>query len=189
MPVAGVTAGDVITEAWGDSVSAAVTALEAGVPDGTAPSTQAFGDAAAAGSATRSAKRDHKHAMPANPVSGLVHTINYVIDGGGAVIATGLKGDLVIDFACTITKWTLLGDVSGSLVVDVWRDSYANYPPVIGDVITASAKPTISSSTKGQSSTLTGWTTAIAAGDVLRFNVNSASTITRATLALTVTRT
>lgn len=39
------------------------------VMDGTAPSTQAFGDAAAAGSAAFAAKRDHKHAMPANPVT------------------------------------------------------------------------------------------------------------------------
>jgi hypothetical protein len=37
--------------------------------DGTSPSTQAFGDAAAAGAATVAARRDHKHAMPANPVT------------------------------------------------------------------------------------------------------------------------
>lgn len=35
--------------------------------DATAPSTQAFGDAAAAGTATVAARRDHKHAMPASP--------------------------------------------------------------------------------------------------------------------------
>lgn len=41
--------------------------------DTTAPSTQAFGDAATVGTADRAARRDHKHAMPANPVgSGLV---------------------------------------------------------------------------------------------------------------------
>lgn len=193
MPVANVTNGALITEAWGDSVADSVTALEAANTalnvGATAPSTQAFGDAAAAGSNTHAARVDHKHAMPANPVAGLVHTINFVIDGGGVVIATGIKGDVVIDFAATITKWSLLADQSGSIVVDIWRDSYANFPPVVGDVITASAKPTISGATKGQSSTLTGWTTGIAAGDVLRFNVNSATTITRATLALTITRT
>jgi hypothetical protein len=37
--------------------------------DGTSPSTQAFGDAAAAGAATVAARRDHKHAMPANPIT------------------------------------------------------------------------------------------------------------------------
>lgn len=34
----------------------------------TTPSTQAFGDSAAIGTATDYARGDHKHAMPANPV-------------------------------------------------------------------------------------------------------------------------
>ncbi len=37
--------------------------------DATVPSTQAFGDSAAAGSAAVAARRDHKHAMPATPTS------------------------------------------------------------------------------------------------------------------------
>jgi hypothetical protein len=40
--------------------------------DVTAPSTQAFGDAAATGAAAVAARRDHKHAMPAAPATGLV---------------------------------------------------------------------------------------------------------------------
>jgi len=115
-------------------------------------------------------------------------TIQFVIDGGGAAITTGVKGDITIPFACTITEVTMLADQSGSIVVDIWKDSYANYPPTIADVITASAKPTISAATKSVDSTLTGWTTSISAGDTLRFNVNSASTVTRVTLALKVTR-
>ena len=99
------------------------------------------------------------------------------------------QGDLTIPFACTITEWTLLADATGSAVVDIWKDTYANYPPTIADVITASAKPTISSATKGQSSTLTGWTATITAGDTLRFNVNSVSGINRLTLSLKVKRT
>jgi hypothetical protein len=115
--------------------------------------------------------------------------IYYVIDGGGAAIATGVKGDIPIPFACVIEEWTLLADQSGSAVVDIWKSSYSGAPPVIGDVITASAKPTLSSAVKAQSSTLTGWTTAVAAGDVLRFNVNSAATVQRLTLALRVRKT
>lgn len=117
------------------------------------------------------------------------HTITYVIDGGGAAITTGLKGYLEIPFACTIDRWTLLADQSGSIVVDLWKDTYANAPPVIGDVITASAKPTISTAVKAQSSTLTGWTATIAAGDVLAFNVNSVTGIQRVTLSLRVRKT
>ena len=113
----------------------------------------------------------------------------FVIDGGGSAITTGIKGDLEIPFNCTITGWTLLADQTGSIVIDVWKDGYVNYPPTVADTITASAKPTVSSSTKGPSSTLTGWAPAIVAGQTLRFNVDSAATITRVTISLKVTRT
>lgn len=112
----------------------------------------------------------------------------FVIDGGGATITTGVKGDLVIPFDCTPLDWTLLADQSGSIVVDIWKDTYANFPPVVGDSITASAKPTISAATKGQSSSLTGWTTSFSAGDVLRLNVDSVTSIQRVTLMLKLRR-
>lgn len=114
--------------------------------------------------------------------------IEFVVEGGGAVIATGIKGDLLVPFACTIAKATLLADQTGSIVVNVWKDTYANFPPTVADKITASAPPTISSATKSQDATLSGWTTGIAAGDILRFNVDSVTSIQRCTLALEVTK-
>jgi hypothetical protein len=118
-------------------------------------------------------------------------TIDLIISIGGNTISTGIvKGvDVYCDFAFTIVQWTLLGDASGSLVIDIWKDTLANFPPTVADTITASAKPTISAATKGQSSTLTGWTTSVSAGDVLRFNVDSVSSIVAATLILKVTKT
>lgn len=115
-------------------------------------------------------------------------TINVVIDGAGATITTGIKLDLVVDFACTILSATLLADQTGSIVIDIWKDSYTNYPPTDADSITASAPPTISTATKSQDATLTGWTTSISAGDTLRFNVDSVTDIERVTLALKVRR-
>lgn len=115
--------------------------------------------------------------------------LNFVVDGGGSAITTGVKGYLHFPFACSIIEWTILGDQSGSIQFDLWKDTYANYPPVVGDSITAAAKPLVSSSTKAQSSTLTGWTTTIAAGDIIAVNVDSITTMQRATLALKVLRT
>lgn len=112
-----------------------------------------------------------------------------VIDGGGAAIEAGVGADLEIPFDCVVTGWSLLADQAGSIVVDVWRSSHAGAPPVSGDSITASARPTLAAAAKAQSSTLTGWTTAISAGDVLRFNVVSAADIERATLTLRLRRT
>lgn len=111
--------------------------------------------------------------------------ITYVIDGGGATITTGVAGDLWIPFACTINQAVMLADQSGSIVVDIYKAAYAAYPP--SSSICAAAKPTISASDKSTDSTLTGWTTSIAAGDTLRFNVDSVTTITRCSLMLKVT--
>lgn len=127
------------------------------------------------------AEGDHTHAATS--------TLNIVIDGGGAAITPGVKLDVVLDFAATITAATLLADQSGSIVIDLWKDSYANFPPTVADSITASAKPTLSSAQTSHDTTLTGWTTAISAGDILRVNVDSASTVQRVVLALTLERT
>lgn len=116
-------------------------------------------------------------------------SVSFVMDGGGSAITTGIKGDVEIPFAGTIKAARLFADQTGSIVVDIWKDTYANFPPTDADSITASAPPTITSASKSEDTTLTSWTTSIAAGDVLRFNVDSCSTITRATLALTIERT
>lgn len=119
----------------------------------------------------------------------VIETLIFIIDGGGGAITTGIKGDLRIPFSCTINRVTLLADQSGSIVIDIWKDTYANFPPTVADTITAAAKPTISGAIKDEDSTLTGWTTAITADDILRFNVDSIATIERLTIALKVTRT
>lgn len=115
-------------------------------------------------------------------------TINFIKDGGGDTLSTGIAGDIEIPFACTITGVTLLADQSGSIVIDLWKDTYANFPPTDADTITASATPTISSATKSTDTTLTGWTTSVSAGDIIRVNIDSVTSITRITLSLKVKR-
>jgi hypothetical protein len=127
-------------------------------------------------------------AAAALPAATRTRSITCAIDGGGATITTGIKADVQVPYACTITAVTLLADQSGAIVVDIWKETYANYPPTNADSITAAAKPTITASgVKSQDSTLTGWTTAISAGDTLRFNVDSVTSIQRLHLSLTVT--
>ena len=98
--------------------------------------------------------------------------------------STGVKYDLEMPFAGSFTAARLFADQTGSIVVDLWKNSYPNLPPTVADSICGSAKPTISSEIKSQNTTLTGWTTAFDVGDVIRVNVDSAATLTRATLAL-----
>jgi hypothetical protein len=114
--------------------------------------------------------------------------VQVIIGGGASPITTGIKADIELPFAGQITANRLFADQAGDIVVDIWKDSYANFPPVVGDSITASAKPTLSAAAKSQDTTLTGWTTTFAEGDVLRVNVDSAATVTRVTLALRISR-
>ncbi len=120
-------------------------------------------------------------------------TLTFVIDGGGSAITTGVKGDLVIPFDCQIEEVRLLADQSGSVVVDLWRCTYDQYDaggthPVSADKITASTPPTLTSQTKNRDYYLQGWARTLCLGDVLRFNVNSITTVTRVTVFLLLRR-
>lgn len=124
-------------------------------------------------------------------VAKLKRIVGVILGDGTNVISTGAQpGCVTCPVAGTITKVRLLSSdgsiTSGSIVVDIWKDTYANYPPVVGDSITASAKPTLSSATKSEDATLTGWTTSVSAGDVFRFNVDSVTSLKMVTVELTV---
>jgi hypothetical protein len=66
--------------------------------------------------------------------------------------------------ACTITAWDMAAGASGSTVLDVL---------VNGSSICAAAKPTLTAATQALAQAPTGWTTALAAGDVLSVEVES----------------
>jgi hypothetical protein len=121
-----------------------------------------------------------------------VANLEFVIDGLGDPITTGLKGYLRVDFAGVLQAATLLADQTGSIVVNVWKCTYSDFDPpthpAVGDKITASAPPTITTAKKSEDTTLSGWTTSFAAGDVFAFNVDSATTVERVTIALKALR-
>lgn len=116
-------------------------------------------------------------------------TVNFVVDGGGAEITDGIKGDIMVDFAHTIVANHALADQSGSVVIDIWKSTYGAFPPVDAGSITSAAPVTISSALKSEDTTLTGWTVSGAAGSIYRFNVDSCTTIQRCTVALKIVRT
>jgi len=115
--------------------------------------------------------------------------IVYVIDGGGVAITTGVKGYLSLPFDCVITAGELLADVSGSIVVDIWKDTIASFPPTDADSITGATPLTISGGLIDYDSVLTGWTKTLEKGRNLAFNVDSCATVTRCTVTLYVTKT
>jgi hypothetical protein len=111
------------------------------------------------------------------------------IDGAGSVITTGVKGYITIPYSGTITGWNILGNTTGSIVIDVWRTDYATALPTVANSIAGTSKPTMVSVDKNQDNTISGWSnTAVSAGDVVGFNVDSASTLTRVNLSIKITK-
>jgi hypothetical protein len=92
-----------------------------------------------------------------------------------------------IPFAGTITGWSLLADQPGSIVIDVWKASFANAPPSASQTIAGTEKPTLANKQKAEDLSLNTWTVAVAAADVIGFYVDSASTATRVSLTIWIT--
>jgi hypothetical protein len=106
----------------------------------------------------------------------------------GTEIADNQEVWVVIPWACSIVRVDALANESGSIVVDLWAEDYANYPPTDADTVTSATPVTITTATKSQDSTLTNWITALAAGDVLLAHVDSCTDIEQVTVAVQVTR-
>ncbi len=119
--------------------------------------------------------------------SSATRAITFTVNGNGSAPSTGVAGDVYIPEACTITASTLIGSVSGSIVLDVWAQLFTSGVPTVTQSIVASDPPTLTSAQSVQDVTLTGWTKSIAAGTWMRVHVNSASTLTWAVLTLTIT--
>lgn len=112
--------------------------------------------------------------------------IPVVFDGLGSELVPGIWGDVPVHFDGIILRWRLIALELGDLQVDIWKTDYTDFPGSVADTITGSDVPSLSSSQKDESTALTGWTTNVNAGDVLRFNIDSVSAITKATLTLTL---
>ena len=114
------------------------------------------------------------------------YAVTCVIDGHGAAIAAGGLYFARVPRTGTITGWDVVADVSGSIVVDVWHDSFANFPPTTADSIAGTEKPTLSAAQNNQNPALSSWAAAVTAGDYVCFKVDSAATVTWVLVTLIV---
>ncbi len=99
------------------------------------------------------------------------------IDGAGSTPSTGSKGYYTFPYAFTINTWYLAADVSGSCVIDIKRSGTS----IVGG---SGNKPTLSSAQSGNAAPASWTSTSVAAGDILEYNLDNASTLTRVTLTL-----
>lgn len=116
----------------------------------------------------------------------LTRTINFIVDSGNFNMESGTKGYLTIDVSGIIDSWKIFSEETGSLRVNILKSDYTSYPTftsICGAGVTAS-RPQVSSGNKAFSDTLTGWDTALRAGDVLRFDVDYSINIKRFLISL-----
>jgi len=116
--------------------------------------------------------------------------LGFGIIGGGVVIATGRRQTMVMpNYGGTITGWDLFEcsaptPISTTTVIDIWKDSYANYPPTVADTIFGT-KPSLTAATKNQA---TGLSIAFSANDIFFINVDSNNNAKNLYIRFTVTK-
>lgn len=120
-------------------------------------------------------------------------SIDFTFDGQGGVIAVGAVAEAAANCNGTITGIEIkeVSDVpvAANIVVDIWRDTYANYPPTVADTITAAAKPILAGAIKNQDFVLTGWTKNFTTGDIFKAKIDSSTLGLKVKLKIYYTRT
>lgn len=106
-------------------------------------------------------------------------------DGGASVIVPTITRFFYLPFAATITGYSLLADVSGSVTIDVWKEPYASFPPTVANSITGGSPMTLTSAQSSVQDIPISWTTAqIDAGDCLAFSLTACASIKSLTASL-----
>ena len=107
-----------------------------------------------------------------------------IFDGLGGVIQTGIgKNYITIPFNGTIIGWTIFSNISGSINIAFYKDTYANFPPTSADNIFAT-NPNLVSQQKNQA---TGLTIPVTNGDVIIPEVLSVSGCTNVVVNIQIT--
>ncbi|MGO9519563.1 MAG: hypothetical protein ACLPND_21205 [Candidatus Korobacteraceae bacterium] len=121
--------------------------------------------------------------IPTPTATTVVHSIGATFDGAGSALTTSTTTYVTVPYACTIQAWNVTAD-TGTITFDVWKIATGTAIPTVSNTITASALPALASGTALHSTTLTGWTTSVAANDIFAFTVNTVASATKASLAL-----
>lgn len=116
-------------------------------------------------------------------------SVGIVFDNHGVEITAGVTGYITVPYACTLEDYSITGDTSGSIVIDVWKVAAGAALPTVANTICGGNKPTITSATNVKEQALTSWTdTAVAAYDIFGFKVDSCTNLALAVLVIKTTK-
>jgi len=107
------------------------------------------------------------------------------------VITNGTTGYAQVPYSGTITGWTLVSSVSGSCTITPFKDTYANYPPLISSDNIFTVQPALASQIKNQnlSPTFVGSQATVTVGDWIGFTISGVTTVSWVNLTLSITKT
>lgn len=119
---------------------------------------------------------------PANPIvsalpASVVRTLGAVFDASPTEVSSASFQRVPVLVSGTISGWRIVGSSVGSAVFDILNN---------GVSIVAALPPTITGDDDVSSTTLTGWTTGVVAGDLLEFRVTSSLAFKNVLIALTL---
>jgi hypothetical protein len=107
-----------------------------------------------------------------------------ILDAGSSIITTGFKGYTRIPRNMTANSWEIVGDVSGYMVIDIWKTGFANYPPSSLNTVAGTQKPFLTNQLTNYTGNLSTWITNFTQGDYVAFNVESVSGLSRAVVTI-----
>lgn len=150
-----------------------------------------YGDVSVSGSGTVITIDSHvvTPAKASAATNKIIRTWTWTGGGGGVAI---IAGDGTIgynripqDSDYVIKRWTLMAEGSGSCTVDVFADTFANYPPTPADTICGGNKPAIGSGTSAEAGALSLlWSVTLSPGMVIGARVDSLVGFTWLTLQI-----
>lgn len=118
----------------------------------------------------------------------ILDVIHFHIDNFGAVITSGIKSNFILPYDATVAGWDIIGDVNGSINVDIRRKAIGSYPPTLADSIAGSEHPRLSSQIVATDTSLASWLGPLNAGDVLEAGVMSNTALRKVDVFLRVNR-
>ncbi len=96
-------------------------------------------------------------------------------DTTASALTAGSIVYFTIPYTCTLSAWNIAVD-AGTVTFDVWKIATGTAIPTVSNTITAAALPALASGTAKHSTTLTGWTTAVAANDIVGIQLKTVAT-------------
>jgi hypothetical protein len=100
--------------------------------------------------------------------SGQAYQLVWTFREGGSVLAGNIWAVQRIPVSGTITRVTIVADQSDTLECEIQTTSFASAVGGFGSIVGAGHEPGLSAAQKYEDATLTDWTTAVTAGDLIR---------------------